>query len=68
MKKTIFILITLITLVSCNKPNNPLTDYADKMGIVLVESSIVINRDYCAIDSIRYYENLLNKKSIELKR
>lgn len=68
MKKTIFILITLITLVSCNKPNNPLTDYADKMGIVLVESSIVINRDYCAIDSIRYYENLLNKKSIELSK
>lgn len=70
MKKTIFILITLITLVltGCNNSNNPLTDYANKIGIELVESSIVINRDYCAIDSIRYYENLLNKKSNELSK
>lgn len=68
MKKTIFILITLITLVSCNKSNNPLETYAKENNIELEENTIVEERDYCSIDSIRYYENLLNNKSIELSK
>ena len=68
MKKTIFILITLITLVltGCNNTNNPLETYAKENNIELEENTIVEERDYCSIDSIRYYENLLNNKSIEL--
>ena len=68
MKKTLFILITLITLVltGCNKPNNPLETYAKENNIELEENTIVEERDYCSVDSIIYYENLLNNKSIEL--
>ena len=70
MKKTLFILITLITLVltGCNNTNNPLETYAKENNIELEENTIVEERDYCSIDSIRYYENLLNNKSIELSK
>ena len=57
MKKTLFILITLITLVSCNKSNNPLETYAKENNIEIVDT--IVQRDYCAIDSIRYYDTLI---------
>lgn len=66
MKKTLFILITLITLVSCNKSNNPLETYAKENNIEIVDT--VVQRDYCAIDSIRYYDNLILQKSNELAK
>lgn len=68
MKKTLFIIATLITLLltGCNKEYKPLYEYADKMGVELDAFSIVKKRDYCDIDSIRYYDNLLLKKSNEL--
>ena len=66
MKKTLFILITLITLVSCNKSNNPLETYAKENNIEIVDT--IVQRDYCAIDSIRYYDNLILQKSNELAK
>lgn len=66
MKKTLFILITLITLVltGCNNTNNPLETYAKENNIEIVDT--IVQRDYCAIDSIRYYDNLILQKSNEL--
>lgn len=66
MKKTLFILITLITLVSCNKSNNPLETYAKENNIEIVDT--VVERDYGAIDSIRYYDDLILQKSNELTK
>ena len=66
MKKTLFILITLITLVSCNKSNNPLETYAKENNIEIVDT--IVQRDYCAIDSIRYYDTLILQKSNELAK
>ena len=68
MKKTLFILITLITLVltGCNNYNNPLETYAKENNIEIVDT--VVQRDYCAIDSIRYYDTLILQKSNELAK
>ena len=47
MKKTLFILITLKTLVSCNKSNKPLETYANENNIEIVDT--IVQRDYSMI-------------------
>lgn len=65
MKKLIIIILLAFLLDSCTQ--NPLIKYAKDNNIELNSNYIEIDSAYCNFDTLIYYNNLVTKKTKELK-